>query len=854
MPKKSSPPICPLSFDADDATVLRQCIDHYHEALKHSKEALAYLKRRGIDHPDAIATFRLGFANRTLGLTLPIKQLKHGAAIRSQLARIGIYRESGHEHLNGSLVVPVLDGAGRVLQVYGRKVNDSLRSGTPLHLMLPGELRGVWNQDAIREGSEVILAGGLIDALTWWCAGHRNVTASFGLAGYTDELHTALSKASRVLIAMPRTETGAEVSRATGDRLAIAGVEVFEVAFPPDMDANEAMLKLPGGREALAVLLRKAEWVAKGTSVPAEPIAASTPESIASTSPTVPEAEVRNGEVVFNFGDRRYRVRGLERNTSFDLLKVNVLASRADHFHLDTFDLYSAKARGAFTSQAAAELLTTEEVIKADLGRVLVKLEAVQEAHIAGLLKPKAPTPAELSEASRREALQILRSPDLLDRIANDFDAVGLVGDPQTKLVAYLATISRKLSRPLGLIVQSTSAAGKSSLLNAVLDFVPEEDRIQFSSITGQSLYYMGEATLAHRVLALTEEEGAKRASYALKLLQSEGELRIASTGKDTKTGTLIAQEYRVRGPVAILMTTTATDLDPELQNRCLVLSVDESRETTREIHRRQRSRRTLTALSGAARRIATIQRHQASQRLLRTLAVVNPYAESLSFPDGSTRLRRDHEKYLTLIDAIALLHQHQREVRAITVDGKPVEYVEVTREDIQHANRLAAAVLRRSVDELPPQTRRLLSEIAVLVGDDAKARSCRSHEVRFTRRELRERLAWGDTQLKVHLARLVELEYLIAHRIVPGRRYAYELAFDGFVDSVSFPALLDPDALRSGESESRSGDGRATVGARSGDGRAVESGGSADGHERVSPSASQTQATRVQPIAGKAS
>jgi hypothetical protein len=390
--------------------------------------------------------------------------------------------------------------------------------------------------------------------------------------------------------------------------------------------------------------------------------------------------------------------------------------------------------------------------------------------------------------------------------------------------------------------------------MNAVLDFVPEEDRVQFSSITGQSLYYMGEATLAHRVLALAEEEGAKRASYALKLLQSEGELRIASTGKDTKTGSLIAQEYRVRGPVALLMTTTAVEIDPELQNRCLVLAVDESRETTREIHRRQRARRTLAALADAGRRVATIQRHQASQRLLRPLAVVNPYAEGLSFPDGSTRLRRDHEKYLKLIDAIALLHQHQRETKTITVDGKTLEYVEVTREDIRLANRLAAVVLGRSVDELPPQTRRLLSLVTELVQGEAKTREIPTHELRFTRRELRERLAWGDTQLKVHLARLVELEYLIAHRVTPGRRYVYELAFEGGAEGVIFPGLIHPDTLRAGEADPRSGDGRASVGARSGHGRASDPSGSADGREGIQLAAPDTLATHVQPIAGEAS
>lgn len=848
MPKKPAP-VCPLSFDADDAAVLRQSIDFYHDTLKRQPEGLEFLKRRGIDHPDAIATFRLGFANRTLGLTLPVKQVKDGAAIRSQLERIGLYRSSGHEHLNGSLVVPVFDAAGRVLQAYGRKVHDNLRAGTPKHLMLPGELKGVWNREAIAEGGEAILAGGLLDALSWWCAGHRRVTATFGLAGYTDELLAALSALSRVILAFPRTPEGERSSEAIAGKLAASGVEVFAVAFPPGLDANDCLLQLPGGPEALGVLLRRAEWIDRVPSV-VLPV----PESSPVLAPSAPSddgasgVEERTGEVTFTFGDRRYRVRGLERNTSFDLLKVNLLASRAEHFHLDTFDLYSAKARGSFIAQAAAELLTTEEVVKSDLGRVLLKLEAVQEAHVAALLKPARPTPVEVSEVSGAEALAFLRSHDLLERIAADFDAVGLVGDPATKLVAYLASVSRKLARPLGLIVQSASAAGKSSLMNAVLDFVPEEDRVQFSSITGQSLYYMGEATLAHKVLALAEEEGAKRASYALKLLQSEGELRIASTGKDPKTGSLIAQEYRVRGPVALLMTTTAVEVDPELQNRCLVLAVDETREATREIHRRQRARRTLAAFFERERRVATLQRHHASQRLLRPLAVVNPYAEGLTFPDATPRLRRDNEKYLTLIDAIALLHQHQRETKAVTVEGKLVEYVEVTRGDIAQANRLASAVLGRSVDELPPQTRRLLGEVAGLVREEAQRREVPVSEVHFSRRELRERLGWGDTQLKVHLARLVELECLVAHRLNPGRRYLYELAFEGAGDGIAFPGLIDAGTL------DRSGDGRGSVGARSGSSRGSASLGSVEADTGIPPAAPESAATHVEPAPVEAS
>ena len=385
-----------------------------------------------------------------------------------------------------------------------------------------------------------------------------------------------------------------------------------------------------------------------------------------------------------------------------------------------------------------------------------------------------------MTEAEEAEALALLRAPDLLARIVADFDACGLVGEATNKLVGYLAATSRKLGGPLAIVVQSSTAAGKSSLMDAVLAFMPEEERIKYSAMTGQSLFYMGQTSLKHKILAICEEEGASRASYALKLLQSDGELTIASTGKDATTGNLTTQEYKVEGPVMIFLTTTAIEIDEELLNRCLVLSVDEGREQTEAIHRLQRIKRTLQGLRAKQDKARLIRLHQNAQRLLRPLAVVNPYADRLTFLSDKTRTRRDHEKYLTLIDTIALLHQHQRPVKTMLDAGRAIEYVEVTADDISQANAIAHEVLGRSLDELPPQTRRLLASIALHVREKMRAQAIPQAEVRFTRRDVRAWTGWGDTQLRLHLTRLHELEYLLAHRGMRGQSFEYELAFDG--------------------------------------------------------------------------
>jgi DNA primase catalytic core len=871
----------PVAFDADDQALLNQTVGYYHERLLATTEAAEYLAARGLAHPELVAHFKLGVADRTLGLRLPEKNRKAGADIRAQLQKIGLIRDSGHEHFNGSLVVPVFDEAGNVVEVYGRKLLDNLRAGTPKHLYLPareGRSRGVFNVQALQASKEVILCEALIDALTFWCAGFRNVTAAYGIEGFTDEHVQAFKRhgAARVLIAYDRDDAGERGAAKVAECLMAEGIECFRVQFPKGMDANEYACKVTPAAKSLGLLLRKAVWLGKGQApqaargsaperaepvplevadcdpkppAPAEVVAKrdhpSEPTSLAAAptaepSAALPQAEIDGDTLRLACGARTWLVRGLPKVNPGASMKLNVRvqggsSTDAAALHVDSVDLYSARGRAVFAAHAAAELegrsaanvseaLTRE--IGRELGRVLLAVEQAitERERQASAPKQIAPT---MTEAEHDAALELLQSPALIPRILADFAAVGLVGEDTNKLVGYLAAVSRKLDRPLGVVIQSSSAAGKSTLMDAVLSFVPEEDKVKYSAMTGQSLFYMGETNLKHKALAIVEEEGASRASYALKLLQSEGELTIASTGKDPTSGNLITQQYRVEGPVALLLTTTARDIDEELMNRCLVLAVDEGRDQTRAIHERQRARRTLDGMFASRQRQALIALHQNAQRLLRPLDVLNPFAQFLTFPDQTTRLRRDHEKYLTLIDTIAFVHQHQRPIRVAERAGQRVEYIEATLADIELANEIAHDVLGRSLDELPPQTRRLLKLIDGHVGAECQRQGIRRTEYRFARRTLREAIAWGDTQLKVHLARLVELEYIVAHRGKAGG-FEYELVYElAGEHGTRLAGLTDIDALRhaydsarSGSNDLRSAPGRGLVGPRSVGGR----------------------------------
>ena len=422
----------PVDASTADAAVVDQVVRYYQQRLRETPAALEYLKSRGLGSAELLTHFRIGFADRTLGLRLPAANRKEGAEIRQRLQHLGIIRDSGHEHFNGSVVVPLVDAAGAVRGMYGRKVTPNLRPGTPLHLDLPGPHRAVFNEAALQGQETVVLCEAVIDALSFWAAGFKAVTCAYGVEGFT-AAHLEALKAHgvrNVLIAFDRDDAGDAGADAVAKNLQAAGLDCWRVLFPRGMDANEYACKVSPATKSLGVVLRQAQWMgpegktkpapallplaahaaapAQSSPAPAVPVALEEEESLPTPVPVAtveiapsasttassaePTSEATEDERTFHFGPRRYRVRGLSRNTGHEALKVNLLASTADGFHVDTFDMYQAKARAHFVTQAAVELRADAEAVKRDMGQLLLKLEELQEESRKKAAAPKTPT------------------------------------------------------------------------------------------------------------------------------------------------------------------------------------------------------------------------------------------------------------------------------------------------------------------------------------------------------------------------------------------------------------------------------------------------------------------------------
>ena len=236
----------------------------------------------------------------------------------------------------------MFDAEGHVTEVYGRKITPNVNP--PWHLYLPGPHRGVWDERALVGQAEVILTEALIDAMTFWCAGYRNVTAAYGVEGLTEDHLATLKRLGvrRVLIAFDRDDAGERAAEKAAERLMGEGLECYRVQFPKGMDTNEYACKVTPPEKSLGLLIRKAVWLGKGVPpaeapgqrvegvappavaanpAPAEsvpsvelPSLAAVPAAASDAAPAADiAAEVTDDEVIMSFGDRRYRVRGLAR-------------------------------------------------------------------------------------------------------------------------------------------------------------------------------------------------------------------------------------------------------------------------------------------------------------------------------------------------------------------------------------------------------------------------------------------------------------------------------------------------------------------------------------------------------------
>jgi DNA primase len=745
--------------------LLERIIAIYAKNFTETPEGRKYLEGRGIADAGLFTQHRIGYSNGRLKEILPSQ-----GEVWNELKALGMILDNGQERFTGCVVFPVCDPDGELVTLYGRFTGE----GNKRHVFLPDRSTGLWNAAALKTYSEIILVESVIDALSVIVTGHRNVIAAQGTNGLNDAEIALLREhgIQSVTLLLDGDDAGKKAAARLKEKFTLSGVEGLSSSFscraltlPDDHDPN-SFLQAHGAAK-LAETLKQTTPVETGTA----------------------RTEVRACGTAFSpsdglslaIGIRRYEIRGLEKGPR--KLKATLRVEHSGKLHVDTLDLYSARSRKMLAMDLCRIFDETPEPIEADIAKLMKFCEM---ARPTGEDKPT-DLAQTLSIRDRQEAETFGKSPHLFQRILDDFEACGLVGEKSNKLLCYLAAVSRKMDEPLSVLILSSSGAGKTALQDTATDFCPPEDLIKLTSLSGKALFYKEQLSLKYKVLALEEGDGAQEASYALRNLISSRELVIEAAIKDPTTGRITTMENRVEGPTAVFITTTDPDTDAETKSRFFVTSIDESREQTRAILSFQRRRQTLNGLADQAKTDAILAEHQNFQRLLKPLAVINPYGDQLRYGDDRLQGRRDQPKYLNLIKAIAFLRQMQKPVKSFGNNGASFDYIEADREDIRLANELAHEILGHSLDELSRPGRDLLLQLDAMVAARLKEKSSetedepsRRHHIGFTRREIREFTGWANARVHRYLKELVDLEYVLVDSGRNGVTCRYRLAWDG--------------------------------------------------------------------------
>lgn len=306
-----------------------------------------------------------------------------------------------------------------------------------------------------------------------------------------------------------------------------------------------------------------------------------------------------------------------------------------------------------------------------------------------------------LTEAETTKAIDFLKSKNLTQTTNDLLGKSGIVGEELNRTIMWYVYTSRKLNRPLHIVSFGSSGTGKSHLQEKVGELIPEEDKIEITTLTQNAFYYFDKDELGHKLILIEDLDGALSSLYPIRELQSKQRISKTVTIKDNKGNTRTIH-LKVQGPVTVAGCTTQEMIYEDNANRSFLIYLDESKEQDEKVMHYQRL---LSAGKVDVQEEINIKEFLKNvQRVLKSIKIINPYAEYLHIPNEVFKPRRTNAHYLGFIEAVTFYHQYQRTEEVNKETGEV--YINSTLEDIEIANGLIKEILLRKSDELNKATR----------------------------------------------------------------------------------------------------------------------------------------------------
>jgi len=446
-------------------------------------------------------------------------------------------------------------------------------------------------------------------------------------------------------------------------------------------------------------------------------------------------------------------------------LRITISIQKLKHNNVlrHTLDLYNDNQVEKFVRKVAERLEIGTSVVRRTLQEVTKELENYRFLLIEQYEASMMPYRKELSITEEREAIKFLKRKDLLLKTNELIGKSGVIGEQTNRLLMYLIFTSRKTNNPLHCISLGSSGVGKTHLQSKVGELMPQEDKIEMTVLSANAFYYFNRTELQHKIILIEDLDGAESVLYPLRELQSKKRITKTVVHKDARGNTKTIH-LTVEGPVSVAGCTTQESIYEDNSNRNFLLYIDESEEQDYRIMNYQRLI--------SAGKINEEQEHasrdllQNAQRVLKSIKVINPFAEFLELPKSVFKPRRTNSHYLQFIEAITFYKQYQREQHVNEETGEV--FIETTIEDIQEANELIQEVLLRKSDLLNGACRQFFESL--------KAYLKKENQTTFTNAEIRRTLRINPSNQKRYMLQLQLAELVQRAKGDKRKGYVYEV------------------------------------------------------------------------------
>lgn len=452
------------------------------------------------------------------------------------------------------------------------------------------------------------------------------------------------------------------------------------------------------------------------------------------------------------------RLEGLDRMRA--TLKIKTEEQQAVRHNLD---LYNNLQVEKLIRRVAERLEIGTSVITVALSDLTEELEdyrmrAIEQIANAQQQPRKILTPDEIKKTKLYAS-----TPNLMERIGNDLQATGIIGEWENALIEYLVMGSRKCNDPLSVITLARSGMGKSYLQEKVAACMPHEDIIESTQITESSFYRFGRNELKGKIFLIEDLDGAEDVLYPIREMQTKKRISKTVTLKDSqgqmKTMTLI-----VEGPISVCGCTTKESVYEDNANRSLLLHLDNGAEQDKRIM--DYSRKVKAGLIDQEKEETIREQLEYLQRILVPKNIINPYAIYIELPQEVFKPRRTLSLLLSFIEAITHHHQYQRQELA---DENGEVYIETTPEDIEWAFKLLRDVLFRKSDELSGACREFYEWLKQWSKDNKiekfygrEVRAARRIHPRTLSRYLEELVSYGMLEITGGKKQRIGYEYAV--------------------------------------------------------------------------------------------